>query len=1235
MSSLKRYTCCTVWIIVMAAFAAVGCVGAWAQETTGSISGTVTDSSGAVVKGATVYLMNTDRGQNVRMLTTNNNGSYTARSLPLGTYTVKVTAPGFKAESVTGLVLHVNDALTVNRTLVAGSVSETVSVAADQVQLNLQDATSAGLITGTQMKEMVLNSRNYEQLIQLQPGVAFSGATDQLYVGATVPGGTSAAVAFSVNGGRTTSNNWTIDGADNVDRGANLTLLVFPSVDAISEFKTLRGQYSAEFGRSASGQINVVTRSGTNGFHGTVYEFFRNDALNANTWLDKDVASPALFTPRPKLRYNDFGGTLGGPVLIPHLYNGKDKTFFFFSYEGRRVNQYVTGNALVPTANERAGNFSNEYYLPTGAAATGWVTGPVNVCTAYNPSNGVCTATGTNIASIDPVAAAYIKDVYSQVPLPNSQADIAAGLDPHTVSTTATNTFKDDQTLVRIDQAIGKRLNVFYRYIHDTFPVYSGTGTFSTVPIGGIASTFTSQPGTTHMAHGTYVLNPTLLLDMGYAYSSGQIVTTPLGALTNAGSPDVKPNLPFTNALGVVPVLGIGGLTTLGSSGIYHDYNINHEAFGSVTKTWRQHTFITGVTYNHYQKKENLTAGGTGNQGNYGFTTNSSIVAPTGVSSSSLTIPYSYANFLIGNANNGFSQLSQAITPNIQQNLYEAFFQDNWKVTPRLTLNLGVRYSYFQAPFDGNSELSNFDPALYSPSKAPTINSKGQICLTAPCANTDGLNSGAPNTAADYFGVNYINGMTFGSSSAPNGQASPYGSAVGSVPKNNFAPRLGFAFDVFSDGKTSLRGGYGWSFDEAEVSYWEQAVFYNPPYVTTYSAVTAVMDNPAGTGGTPTTPSVTPGRLYTVPTHYRTPYNQQYSLDVQQAITPTLMLDVGYFGEHGTDLLGLVELNEPTPGSYVNANGSLKVNPAVGVSSSCVYPGTTTPAFISTTCDAALNQIKPYLGYFSIGATRNWFSSNYNSLQVKVTKRFSGNSMIDANYTWSRDLTNSQNDYSTPPQNTYNINADYGRAAVDRTNIIAIDGVYDLPWFREQRGLVGHVVGGWEVSGIYAIDSGLPLTASSSAGGQIYYGYTNPLNGKTAGNYVSDAAGLGISGNSPAGFRPDQIGNPKNGNGQQLHTKLQWFNRGAFDTPLPTEYRAGNEKRGVIEGPGFSRLDVGLFRNFKITEGTSFQLRGEAFNTLNHTNYQGINTTATSTAFGQVTSARDNRILQVAGKISF
>ncbi len=608
MKMFRCSICSVLWVVLLAAIGAVGCVGAQAQSVTGNISGTVTDSTGASVKGATVTVTNTDRGQDVRTLTTDSAGFYTARSLPLGTYTVKIADPGFKTDSVTGLILHANDSLTVNRSLVTGSVTESVNVTADQVQLNMQDATSEGLITGDQLNELVLNNRNYEQFLQLQPGVVYGNATtDQLYVGSTAPAGTSNQVNFSVNGGRNTSNNWTVDGADNVDRGANLTLLTYPSVDAIAEVKTLRGQYSAEYGRSASGQIDVVTKSGTNKFHGSAYEFFRNDVFNANAWGNK-LNQPVQ--PRSKLRYNDFGGTIGGPVWIPHIYDGHDKTFFFFSDEVRRFVQYSTGTAYVPTAAERTGDFTNAYYNPAGSTA--WAQGPVAVCTAYNQTNGTCTTYGTKVTNISPTAAAYLKDLYSLIPTPPSAADIAAGLDPHALQSTVPNIFNNNQIIVRIDQAVGQKLNVFYRYIHDTFPSLSGSGTFSSTPIPGLSTTITKNPGTQHLAHGTYVFSPTLLADIGYAYSSNAILTTPIGAFTTANSTDVQPALPFANTLGVVPTLTFQSnalLTALGSTGIYHDYSINHNAFGTVTKTLGRNTIVAGVSYNHYQKQEAIRNG--------------------------------------------------------------------------------------------------------------------------------------------------------------------------------------------------------------------------------------------------------------------------------------------------------------------------------------------------------------------------------------------------------------------------------------------------------------------------------------------------------------------------------------------------------------------------------------------------------------------------------------------------
>jgi Carboxypeptidase regulatory-like domain len=1226
----------SMWVITLTLLS----IGALAQDVTGSISGTITDSSGASVKGASVTLTNTDRGQDIRKLSTNSAGFYTATSLPLGTYSVKVTSSGFKSELVTGLVLHVNDALTVNRTLVVGNAEDTISVTADQVQLNLQDATSAGLINSTQIDQLALITRNYESLINLQPGVAFGGASDQLNRGPSSPTGGSSTVAFSVNGGRTTSNNWTIDGADNVDRGANLTLYTYPSPDAIAEFKTLRGQYSAEFGRNASGQINVITKSGTNSIHGSAYEFLRNDFFDANGYLNNTLKRPIT-----KYRYNDFGFSFGGPVYIPKIYDGRNKTFFFVSEEWLREVTYTTGTAWVPTAAERTGDFTNSGFK-NGST---WTTQGINVCTAYtyNPANQVntCTAQGTKVTNISSTAQAYLKDVYKVIPAPQSAFDLANNLDPHTLASTIPNTFNNDNTVVRIDQQFGQKLSMFYRYMHDTFPSFSGSGVFVALPIPGLSATVSTAPGTEQLGHVTYVFNPTLLANIGYAYSNGSILTTPQGALLSSQSPDINTPLPYPSTAGVIPTLSFGGtttggLTTLGGGVVYVDHGINHQAFGDVTKTLHTHTLIAGFSYNHYQKQENSASGG--NQGSFAFTNDSSqaIVVQPQDSGGGVTEAQAFANFLTGNVNNGFSQASKNIQVNIQEDMYEGFVQDNFRVSPRLTLNLGVRYGYYGQPYDANGNLSNFDPATYSASKAPTIATTGLICFTAPCSQT-GSNAGQPtlpNSSATYVGPNYINGMIFGNpSAANNNQASPYGNKVGSAAKNNFAPRFGFAYDLFGNGKTAFRGGYGWAFDDAEVSYYETTIFNNPPAVASYSQTNAVLDNPTG-GATSTTPSKTPGRIQALPLNFKTPYIQQYSLDIQQEIASTLMLDVGYFGDHGTHLLGILEINQPAPGAWVG-----KVQPA-NSGSACLYPGSTTQqAFLNSTCDQVLNQIKPYLGYFAIDAMQSVFSSNYNSLQVKVTKRFSGHTYIDANYTWSKDLTNAQADYSGVIQNIYNINGDYGRAAVDRTNILNLDGVFELPWYRQQKDLKGRLIGGWEISAIYAINSGLPLTVSGSGGSQITYnGITSVFNNATNGGYETDNAGLSVLGNTNAGLRPNQIGNPNQGYGVPLKrsrayqsASALWFYPGAFAAPPPTSIVPGTAKRGTIQGPGFSRLDLGVFRNFRIVERLTFQFRAEAFNAANHTNVQTIGTASTSGTFGEITGYRDARILQFAGKFTF
>ena len=674
---------------------------------------------------------------------------------------------------------------------------------------------------------------------------------------------------------------------------------------------------------------------------------------------------------------------------------------------------------------------------------------------------------------------------------------------------------------------------------------------------------------------------------------------------------------------------------SLTGSVAYTDHGTNHQAFGDVTKTWRTHTFITGFSYNHYQKLENNT---TGTQGSFTFANDAAFSNVPVNTASGAGEAQGFANFLTGNANGGFSQLSKDPVTDIKSSLYEAFVQDNWKVNPRLTLNIGVRYAYYGQPWDAKGLLSNFNPATYAASAAPTIATTGLICFTGVCsqANSNAGLPTTPNAAADYNGINYLNGMIFnGPNAANNNQASPYGNKVGSAQKANLAPRFGFAFDVFGDGKTSFRGGYGWSFDDAEVSYYETTVFNNPPAVATYAVGQTSFDSPAG--GALTALSTTPGRVQAVPTNYQTPYVQQYSLDLQQEITPTLLMDVGYFGDHGTHLLGALEINQPAPGAWVG-----KVQPS-NSGSACIDPDTNQQSFLNSTCDRVLNQIKPYLGYFAVDALRTIFSSNYNSLQVKVTKRFKGKSFIDANYTWSRDLTNAQADYSGFAQNIYNINADYGRAAVDRNNVINLDAVYELPWYRDQKDIKGRLIGGWELSAIYAIDSGLPLTASASSAFSPSYnlpgGAASVLNGRTNTGYETDNAGLSVLGNTNAGLRPNQIGDPNSGYGTKIHNKgynQLWFYTGAFAAPSPTSIVPGTAKRGTIQGPGFNRLDLGIYRNFRIVERLNFQFRAEAFNAANHTNVNGVTTAiGSSTTFGEVTGYRDARILQFAGKFTF
>ena len=1093
----------------------LGILPAAAQETTGTILGTVQDAQSKPVPKASVTLVNADTNVMVRAVVSNDIGQYSAPLLPIGHYTVTAESSGFKKATRTGVELNVNDHLTINFTLELGTVAESVTVQAEALQVDLQTPTASGLITGTQLRELSLNNRNYIQLVALMPGVATGFRSDQPEIGVTSFTGLSNQVNLSINGNRPTQNNWTIDGADNVDRGANLTLLTFPSVDAIAEFKVLRGQYNPEFGRSSSGEINVVTRGGGSDFHGSLYEFFRNDALQANSFFNN-----AAGIAKPALRYNNFGGTFSGPIY-------KKKTFFFFSEDVRRVKTFSTFIGTVPTLAERAGTFATPVCL-----------------------NRACTATGTQVTSINPAAAAYIKDIFSKLPPP---------LDPSTDSATflGQNIFNHRQEIIRVDHVFGPKLSAFGRFVNDSIPTVEPRGLFTGASLPGVSTTQTNSPGRSFTARATMTFSPTILNELGYAYSYGAVISDPTGLGSTAASPDVLGaiTLPLPSTITRVPDLSFSDNSGVFGFGPYRDFNRNHNFFDNFTRILGRHTVKFGGSFHWYQKSENAAGG---NNGSFSFDDSP---RPTGTPN----FRQEWANFLLGLVST-YTQNSVDFHAEVRQRQLEVFGQDEFRVLPNLTLTYGVRYSYFGPATDALGHATTFDPPRFDPAQAPLINQANGLLVAG---------TGTP-----------LNGVVTG------GANSKFGNAVTRHDSLDFAPRVGFAWDPFKTGKTSVRGGYGIFFDAPAVNSLEQFQFSNPPFVKNITISGTTLDNP---GSVVPNLNLVPPFLGGPAPDWRQPYSQQWSLDVQRQLWAGIMLDVGYYGNNGKHLLGVVDINEPLPGAVLTAGFS----PAISL-----------PITSSGTPTRRLNFIRPFRGYDAINLFKTIFSSSYHSLQVSAQKRLRGNSLLVFNYTYSHDSTTAQSDFSAP-QNSYDIRAENGPTRFNRPHIFNANFIYELPWMRNQEGVAGHLLGGWEVSGIIYVYSGLPLTVTQR----------------------SDPAGLGVrDANSFAGGRPDRVGDP---NSNAPHTANQWFNISAFASVPSGQVRPGDSPPGAVRGPGAQRFDLSLFKNIRIVESMKLQFRAEAINAFNHTNFDAVSTRLGASTFGQVLTAREARVMQLALKFSF
>jgi hypothetical protein len=1092
-----------------------------AQDATGEIDGVVRDAQGLVVVGATVEITNANTKQLVRTLTTDETGIYSAPLLTVATYNVSATAPGFAGNTITGIELHIGQQLTIDLALKVGSADTEVKVTGDAAGINTDSSEVGNLVSGNQLAELAMKTDNFQQVIMLNAGVSYGGP-DTLNPGMVSNTGNSNKSNMSVNGLRASQNTWLLDGVDVLNHGGGGQVNVFPAMDAIQEMKILRNNYSAQYGGGGSAQIQVISKAGSSEYHGDGYYMGRNSALNARNYFDHAVVEPDKMN-------NTFGYSFGGPVMIPHVLSKKKaNTFFFVAQQFQRNSDSNPQNQTnVPTAQEKLGIFTDP------------------VCVSGTSSN--CKQWATQITNIDPTAQAYINDVLSKIP--NGGTDTTA-------TTVTTSNTSQNQTMVRFDHAFTPRLNTFIRVINDTYYQDTPNGLWQASSVPGVGNSHIDSYGRNFNAHLTYVLTPTTLLDGGYAWGPYDIRTTPTGLSSPQASPDFRPTLLFPSQINRIPTVSING-TSYTSAGPSEDKNSTHQVFVNATRMMGTHTVQFGGNFEHFAETINQ---GSDNAGIFKFQGGQNKLHGT------TAFEQSFANFLLGDASN-FTQSSIDPVAHLRQNIIEAYVQDDWKVTSRLTLNIGVRYSLYSQPIDAGNNLGAFEPGAYNAALAPTIDSNGNICIVAPCAG-----GGVPNPN---YARSAWNGIVLG------GSNSPYGQPVSSTPKTNFAPRFGFALNMFGDGKTVLRGGYGIFYNQEALYLWQDNVWYNPAYV---QSVTIASPTSFANPGTGYTLSNAPVNVYGIQGPWKTPYTQAWNLTVEEQLGSRSSLQIGYSGNKTTHLVGTADINQPLPGAvyFLGATGS-NVN---------------------------INQIRPYAGYTAIMSINPWYTSNYNGLQTSFVKRFGRQGIIGVNYTWSKALTTA-NSESAAPDDVYDIASEYGPAQFNREHMFNAQIVYPLPYHGKKRGFAGRTLSGWSLTGIIRFGSGQNLTPIVSA---------DPAQ-----------QGILVSG-ATENSRPDVSFDPNN---NAPHTVQQWFNTSAFQTVPSGQYRDGNASNGCIVGPGYQDWNLGARKELQVTERVRLQFRVEASNVFNHPSWSNIALQLNTNNFGQVTSARDPRKLRFGVRARF
>jgi Carboxypeptidase regulatory-like domain/TonB-dependent Receptor Plug Domain len=1176
------------------------------QAQTGMISGIVVDSSGAAIPGAQVQIVNQATGVLTRDATTDGTGTFHALNIPPATYNVKITSGGMSELQRNGIVLDQEQSLSLGTLqLSIGQATETVTVNTQTPLIDTTTSNNSAVIDQRQVIEQPLNGRDFESLMTTLPGVTTNNQSQfRLVFNQTDD--------FYVNGMRGTANNFFLDGVINTDVGANDGQYTNLSIDAVGEFKTLTGNFNAEYGRSPGVMVLVNTKSGGQRFHGTFWEFNRNTVFDANDWFSNHAGSP-----RAVLRFNNFGANVGGYIPIPKVSpRNNKKAFFFFNYEGTRANRPNGGTFYTMPQPSMLG-----IGTPNGEADLSPIYRSGNMCD-FNGSTSCTPIVDTNGNPVRngqvfiPGTVKYnsFGEILTGTPfagniIPSSQfsSQYTAMInyftpgyrgsfnhptynngfgDEQQINFQDTYTFYKNQYVVRVDYNFGPRANAFFRYVDDRQQESQGFGIFSgnSFPV---LPQYRKKPGKSYAWSLVNVISPTLTNEV----SVGWLHLTQVVDIVQ-GTPKAlydKSTLGFsfsdlfaaTNTHNLAPNINTGesspyinispfpsGWTSTGNTVVATD---------DVTKVWHSHVIKFGLFANMNQNGQE----GTWQENpaiNFGASNQNPNNSNSGI-----------ANTLLGNYTT-VSQSNIFAFGHFHFVQFEGYAQDTWKATPRLTLDYGLRYqfvgpTYTVAPF----HAYYFEPSSYNPANAVQINIAPNIPGQAPTQGSIITGSGDP-----------YNGMVReGTNGLPKGGIN--------YRWNNVGPRFGFAYDMYGNGKTAIRGGAGIFFERYQQNVFNFSSVSNPPTVYTPTIYGGNIGDisPSLVNGAPLTPA---NGVLSTDSRGNIPTTYGYNLGIQQQLAYKLVLEMGYVG------------NTSRHQMY---NQQLQQLPL----------GYTTSTNILSTVNNVSAAILPYKGYTSIFFNRFGASSSYNSLQVKLSRRFSNNLTLNADYTWAKamDLADVDNDQNAFPDYSQ-LRTFRAPAGFDRRNVFNFQYVYNFPNFKGANKLVQLTAGGWELSGVTQFWSGSPCLANNSP--------------------TSDSCDLISSGNLGNGgfghIRPDYLG------GQILTSHShdvpagqfpQWYNPAAFASPANGSF--GNFHRNSIYGPGVANWNMSLFKNFIFTESLRLQLRFEGYNVFNHTQWGTVNNNlsaptpgtpfsgANAGSSGQITSVRDPRQLQLGGKFYF